>query len=330
MCYATNGKQKDKYLRPHLKLRRRKADLFNESDDEMKVPIVLVEQYEPVADRMSNGPLKECLRNHDKIIGVITAVLAPGFKRNATLEVGAENRKLRCKWSGPGVGEDSLLMDSADAAGGQKPRARGRGKTRGGTASSVEASQGRGRSRGRGTARDRQRALATADAEQAPSSTQRGKGSGSESHRAAGSAEPIENHPDERSEGVGRKTTEDREAIDALRKISEQLRIANAAIERMGDSSEALKNSVSYKRTRSWISREVAENEMACMWLPQWVQQLLCPNTVDVDIKNCAFVLCHQLIEMIGIEADVAEMFKSELTLLRDLASRWVIKIFTK
>ena len=51
--------------------------------------------------------------------------------------------------------------------------------------------------------------------------------------------------------------------------------------------------------------------------LPVWLQGILLPDTVDIDIKNCAFTLVVQMIDRMELEPAVLAAVKPELDVLR-------------
>ena len=82
---------------------------------------------------------------------------------------------------------------------------------------------------------------------------------------------------------------------------------------------KSVEKSVQYTPCRPWISREIARPAEVCQKWPQLIQEILCPATSDLDIKNCSITLVSELIPMLGLEPDVLVAFKDEISFLNDL-----------
>ena len=115
--------------------------------------------------------------------------------------------------------------------------------------------------------------------------------------------------------------------VDVLEKALRKLKSIRSTLSSLlgpgvASSGAQLKNieaSVQYTPCRSWISREIARTAEACQHWPQLIQEILCPATSDIDIKNCSITLVSELIPMLGLEPDVLAAFKDEISLLNDL-----------
>ena len=54
--------------------------------------------------------------------------------------------------------------------------------------------------------------------------------------------------------------------------------------------------------------------------LPVWLQEILLPDTADIDIKNCAFTLVVQMIDNMVLDPAVLASVKPEMDVLREVA----------
>ena len=74
---------------------------------------------------------------------------------------------------------------------------------------------------------------------------------------------------------------------------------------------------VSYTRSRPWMSREYAKGKCVAQRMSQYMQRCIFSNTIDLDIVNCMTTLTVQLIDKLGLEQEVLTAFGPELKLLR-------------
>ena len=87
-------------------------------------------------------------------------------------------------------------------------------------------------------------------------------------------------------------------------------------------STNGCENKVPYKPSRPWASRDFVKDNLGGQRLPQFVQEIISPRTIDIDISNCMFTVLHQLIRLMQIEKDIKAAFREELDLLEQLANR--------
>ena len=91
-----------------------------------------------------------------------------------------------------------------------------------------------------------------------------------------------------------------------------------------GELAPAHRLNVGYKMTRPWSSREyaVTSGVPPAQRLPQSLQTVAFPGTVDIDMESACFVLCDRLVALLGIPHDITAAFQPELQLLKDLGSK--------
>ena len=79
--------------------------------------------------------------------------------------------------------------------------------------------------------------------------------------------------------------------------------------------------SVTYRQCRPWLSRDMACGPLAAQQLPQSLQVLAFPNTMDLDIKNAMPTITLQLLQHLHLDQDVLHAFKDEMELLEVIVS---------
>jgi len=85
------------------------------------------------------------------------------------------------------------------------------------------------------------------------------------------------------------------------------------------DATATVPSQVVYQYNHDWRSRRFARGQVSAQGMDKRFQRVLLHGTHDLDIENCLFVLCYQMIQRLGVNDK--DTWSEELSTLEELAT---------